>query len=89
LKPAKKTVSSKAERSMDETTPAQPPQCLSEKLTVDLKTDKGQMTIVGTATAVIAALAVIGLIIISIYVVKLAERAIDRTDNVPVKTGPR
>jgi hypothetical protein len=86
LKPVKRTDSSKVVKTL----PAEQQQSLSEELTVDLKTDKGQLTIIGTATAVIAALAVIGLIVVSIYVVKLAERAIDRTqDTIPVNAGSR
>jgi hypothetical protein len=53
-----------------------------------MKADKKQLTIDGTAMAVISALAVVGLIVISIFVVKLAKRAIERCELVaPVKAA--
>jgi hypothetical protein len=50
----------------------------AEDLHVDIRTGNGQMTIAGTATAVIAALAVVGLILISLYIVNVAERVLER-----------
>jgi hypothetical protein len=90
LKPTKKTACPRSKQLVVETPAAEKQPSVSEKLTVDLKTDTGHLSVVGTATAVIAALAVFGLIVISIYVVKLAERAIDRTEHVvPAKTVQR
>jgi len=83
LKPAKQTISSRPDPLVGERRLAQRQAAHPEKLGVDVKTDKGQLTIVGTATAVIAALAVIGLIVVSIYVLKLAERAIERGEHEP------
>lgn len=82
------TATTLAERSEPEAIDRKPSE--QEKLTVDLKTDQGQLSLAGTATAVIAALAVIGLVVLSIFVVKLAERAIDQKSiSAPAPTSIR
>jgi hypothetical protein len=53
---------------------------------VAFKTAEVQVSVVGPAIAVIAIVAVIGIIIISARVIGVAERAIDRRGNSPAST---
>lgn len=72
-------------RSLRTTSPRDPP---AGETRLDLEAGRARISVVGVATAVIALVAVIGMVYVAAKALGVAERAVDRIENVAPQSQP-